>query len=206
MLKKSKTGDSRAAIVSAARDLLMTDGYAAVEPTAVALRAKVTKKELETLFKTREKLVEAALDYHWGEILPFIEKDFAVEVPPLDRIRRFFEGAGAFQKMQAGRLGCVVGCLLIRIGSSVPRGAPALRRSLNEKIEHFQKLLEGAVRDAQAQGLLRKGDPSAKAWTLVHYLEGLLGIARIDGNLDAFDSAWDRVQEFLGVLAPSPTS
>lgn len=192
-------------MVSAARDLLMTDGYDAVRLPAVALRAGVTKKDIDGLFKTRDLLIEAALEYHWGEIRPHVEKDFVAEVPPLERLRRFFIGAGEFQKVQAGRMGCVVGCLLIRVGSSVPRGDSSIRRSLNDKIGRLQKLVEGAVRDAQAQGLVRKGDPSAKAWTVVHYLEGMLGIARIDGNLSAFDGAWERVQEFLGVEAPQAT-
>lgn len=198
MPKKGKTGDSRANVVSAARDLLMTDGYDAVQPAAVALRAGVTKKEIDGLFKTRERLVEAALEFHWSEIKPFIDQVFAREIPPLDRFQKFFFGAGEFQKHHAGRVGCVVGCLLLRVGSSVPRGESAIRKSLNDKVGYLQKLVEGAVRDAQAQGLVRKGDPSAKAWTVVHYLEGMLGIARIDGNLTALEGAWDRVQEFLG--------
>jgi TetR/AcrR family transcriptional repressor of nem operon len=186
-------------IVSAARDLLMTDGYGLVQAAAVARRAGVTRLEVDELFGSRTALVQAALDFHWSEIKPFIDEVFSPSVPPLERFRRFFSGASGFQKHHAERVGCVVGCLLLRVGSSVPRAEEEIRRGIQERVAELQQLIERAVRDAQAQGLVRKGDAAAKAWTVVHYLEGMLGIARIDGNLQALDGALERVLEFLGV-------
>jgi TetR/AcrR family transcriptional repressor of nem operon len=205
MAKKAtpRGAEARTKIVSAARDVLMMDGVEGVQPAAVALRAGVTKREIDACFKTREKLVEGALDFHWAEIKPVLEEVFSPDLPPLERFRRFFSGAAAFQRHQEARVGCVVGCLFLRVGSSVPRGEVHLRRSLNDRMAELQRHMERAIRDAQAQGLIRKGDPSAKAWTVVHYLEGMLGIARIDGNLAALDGAWHRVLEFLGADAVS---
>jgi TetR/AcrR family transcriptional repressor of nem operon len=204
MPKKIRAGvsETRRRIVSAVRDLLMMDGYDAVQPAAVALRAGVTKKDLNAVFKTRESLVEGALDFHWAEIKPVVEQVFSPDLPPLERFRRFFSGAVEFQKYQEARVGCIVGCLFLRVGSSVPIAEKRLRRSMNDRIAELQRHMERAIRDAQSEGLIRKGDPSAKAWTVVHYLEGMLGIARIDGNLNALDGAWQRVLEFLGAEAP----
>ena len=201
MAKKAKAADSRAKIVSAARDLLMTDGYGLVQAAAVARRAGVPRPEVDGLFASRSDLVQAALDFHWGEIKPYIEEVFAPSVPPLERFRRFFTGASGFQKHHADRVGCVVGCLLLRVGSSLPRSEVELRRGIQARVEELQQLIERAIRDAQTEGLIRKGDAAAKAWTVVHYLEGMLGVARIDGSLTALDGAWDRVLEFLGAGA-----
>ena len=200
--KPPADGAAAAKIVSVARDLLMTDGYGVVVPAEVAKRAGVPRRAVEALFPTRRELVLAALDFHWGQIRPFIEQAFSPDLPPLDRFRGFLSGAGEFQAHHANRVGCVVGCLLLRVGSSVSREEAEIRARVQTMVSELQKHIERAVRDAQAQGLVRKGDPAAKAWTVVHYLEGMLGIARIDGNLQALDGALDRVLEFLGAAAP----
>jgi len=188
----------RSRMVSAARDLLMTDGYGAVLVPAVARTAGVPIQEAGRLFPSRGRLVLEALEFHWGEIRPFVEEVFSSGHPPVERLRRFFAGAGGFQAHHAGRLGCVVGCLLLRVGSSIPRDEVKIRRSVQAMVTELEGHFERTIREAQAEGTVRKGDASAKAWAVVHYFEGMLGIARIDGNLEAFDGALDRVLEFLG--------
>jgi hypothetical protein len=84
------------------------------------------------------------------------------------------------------------------VGSSIPRNEVKIRKSVQGMVAEMEGHLERTIREAQAEGAIRKGDASAKAWAVVHYLEGMLGIARIDGNLRAFDGALDRVLEFLG--------
>jgi TetR/AcrR family transcriptional repressor of nem operon len=192
----------RDTLVAAARDILFLDGYGAVSPDVVAARAGVSPAEFARHFPGRQDVVLAALDIHWKELCRFLDGAFSPELPPLDRLRRFYEGAYGFQDHQWSRLGCVVGCLLLRIGSAIPREDGAVRERVAACLGELQSRLESTIREAQAQQLVRPGDPAVMAWTLVQFIEGVLGLARIQNDMHTLQGMLDRSLEFLGVTVP----
>src|SRR5581483_3983904 len=111
----------REKLVAAARDILAQDGYGAATPQAIAARAGVAPEAFTQTFAGRQEAVLAAIDAHWKDLSGFLDAAFASDVPPLDRLRRFTEGVYGFQDQQWSRLGCVVGCLLLRVGSAASR-------------------------------------------------------------------------------------
>ena len=120
----------------------------------------------------------------------------------LERLRRFFIGAADFQAVHWEKLGCVAGCLLLRVGSAAGKTDVAVRRKVAEIFGELTGMLKGPLTDAMSEGRIRKGDPDVMARTLVQYTEGVLGLARIDNDLPALKAAMARGLEFLGAEPP----
>jgi TetR/AcrR family transcriptional repressor of nem operon len=188
----------RERLIRAARDILMEDGYDAVTPAAACGKAGLDAHAYDRSFATRDDLVVAALDAHWADLKPFLDQAFAAGVPPLEQLRRFFEGVYGFQNAQWSRLGCVVGCLLLRAGSAAPRMDQKVRQRVGEMLQETHGYVEGAIRTGQRQGKIRPGDVPTMAWTLIHYMEGVLGLARIQNDLHTLGGMMERSLEFLG--------
>jgi TetR/AcrR family transcriptional repressor of nem operon len=192
----------RQTLIDAARDVLLLDGYDAINPAAIAEKVGITPEELLSIFPTRQDLVLAALEAHWKELSQFLDEAFRPELPPLERLRRLCEGAHGFQEHHWNRLGCVVGCLLLRIGSAASRADTAVRERVGYYLSDLQARIATAIREAQAQGRIRPGDPGVMAWTLVQFIEGVLGMARIQNDFHTLQGMLDRSLEFLGAEPP----
>jgi TetR/AcrR family transcriptional repressor of nem operon len=185
-------------LVAAARDVLMLDGFAAATPEAIARRTGVSTEDFAAVFPDSREAVLAAIEVHWKEVSGFMDSALATDVPPLERLRRFTEGAYAFQDHHWNRLGCVVGCMLLRVGSSTSREEAVVRERVAACLGEWQSRLEATIRDAQALNSVRPGDPGVMAWTLVQFIEGVLGMARIQNDVHTLQGMLDRSLEFLG--------
>ena len=194
--------DDRESLVRAARELLMTDGYEACTVEAAARSVRLDAKSAQAAVADRADLVMAALDAHWADLRPHIEAALDASLPPLERLRRFFTGAADFQAAHWEKLGCVVGCLLMRVGSSAGKGDVAVRTKVGTILDELTSMVVPALCDAMSEGRIRKGDPDVMARTLVQYTEGVLGLARIDNDLGALKAAMARGLEFLGAEPP----
>ncbi len=192
----------REKLVAAARDILAQDGYEAATPEAIAARAGVAPEAFSRAFSGRREAVLAAIDAHWKDLSGFLDVAFAADVPPLDRLRRFTEGVYGFQDRHWNRLGCVVGCLLLRVGSAASREDGPVRERVAACLRELQSRLEATIREAQAQKKIRSGDAGVMAWTLVHFVEGVLGMARIQNDYHTLQGMLDRSLEFLGAEPP----
>lgn len=194
----------REKLVAAARDVLALDGYGAATPEAIAARAGVGPEAFARVFTSRQEAVLAAIDAHWKDLSTFMDGAFAAELPPLERLRRFTEGAYGLQEQQWSRLGCVVGCMLLRTGSATAREDGPVRERVAACLGELQSRLEATIREAQARKMVRSGDPGVMAWTLVHFIEGVLGTARIQNDFHTLQGMLDRSLEFLGAEPPLP--
>lgn len=188
------TDDARARVAKAGREILIADGLIGLSPEAACRRAGVETSP----FATQSDLVVAALDEHWAVLKPVFEGMFDRARPPLERVRCYIDGAYAFQEQFVAESGGIIGCVLLRAGSSAGRQDDAVRRKVAELFDVMGAYLEQAIRDAQAERLVRTGDPAVMARTLLEYLEGVLAVARIGNDLRSLRGAMDRVLEFLG--------
>ncbi len=73
---------------------------------------------------------------------------------------------------------------------------PRLR--VAQRLDELHVYIESALQDAQEQGLIRKGDIPTMGWTLIHYVEGVLGMARIQNDLYTLQGMMEHSLEFLG--------
>ncbi|HZE96558.1 MAG TPA: TetR/AcrR family transcriptional regulator [Planctomycetota bacterium] len=193
----------RERLIGIARAVLMEDGYDSVTADAVAVRAGLPATTARVLFPDRDDLVIAALDAHWSDLKKYLDEAFNRSHPPLDRLRRFFDGIYAFQDAQWSQLGCVVGCLLLRVGSATSRMGERSRTRVAERLDELHRIIETTLQDAQTRGEIRAGDIPTMGWTLIHYVEGALGLARIQNDVHRLQGMMERSLEFLGAQ-PQP--
>jgi len=105
---------------------------------------------------------------------------------PLERLRRHFDGLGQmYADLDYGR-----GCLLGNFSAELADHSPLIRERLAALFASWTKVIEEAVRDAQADGTMSsKLDPADLAAFLLDAYEGALLRARVEKSgapLDRF--------------------
>ena len=150
-------------------------------------------------FDSKSQLTAEALKHHWESLRPMYDPIFSPSVPPLERFRRYFDflyQRHADLKSKAGR---VLGCPFFSVGCEVTRQDPLNRRSGQGIIKSKTKYFESSLRDAQAEGLVHVTDIPAQAQALFAYVDGVLGQARIQNDLELIRTLPEGVRRFLAL-------
>lgn len=176
--------DARERLVQAAIDLIWTSSYGAVSVDAICERAGVRKGSFYHFFASKDELVVAALDNHWDGRRVVLDDIFSASRAPLDRLRRYFDYVVERQTQIKGTYGRVLGCFHNSIGSECVQQPSEIAAKAQEIILSLRRYLESAIRDAQASGDLRLGDPASDAKTLFAFVQGALVQARVHDDLD----------------------
>jgi TetR/AcrR family transcriptional repressor of nem operon len=179
-----RVSDAREKLIEAATDLIWIHSYGAVGVDAICERAGVRKGSFYHFFRSKDELVAEALQIHWQRRLPVLEGIFAADVPPFDRFVRYFSYVYTRQQQLHAKYGRVVGCFYASVGTECMEHSPLIAAKTKEILAAYQRILEASIKDAQAQGLLPRGDAKARAKMLFAYMEGALGQARIHDDLD----------------------
>ncbi len=200
--------DARDRLIQAAIDLIWTSSYGAVSVDAICERADVRKGSFYHFFASKDELVVAALDAHWATRRPFLDDIFSASRPPLERLARYFAYVGERQSQIRGTYGRVLGCFHHSVGTECVQRPAEIASKAQEIIVALRRYLETALRDAQAEGLVPPGDPSAEAKNLFAYIEGALAQARVHDDLEVLRripaTAFALVGATPPATAPSP--
>jgi TetR/AcrR family transcriptional repressor of nem operon len=199
-----RVSDARDRLLQAALDLIWTRSYGSVTVDDICERAGVRKGSFYHFFESKAALVGAALDAYSESGRAELDRIFSPVVPPLERVRRFFESVHAGQVAMRERVGRIVGCPFASIGSECSGSEPAIRCKIAGIMTTKTKYLESAIRDAAAEGSLRVDDVSATAQSLFAYLEGVLTQARIQDDAELIRRSADGALRMLG--APDQTA
>jgi TetR/AcrR family transcriptional repressor of nem operon len=178
-----RVSDARDRLIEAATDLIWIHSYGAVGVDAICERAGVRKGSFYHFFRSKDELVAEALEIHWQGRQPRLEAVFAGDVPPLERFVRYFAYVYTRQQELHAKYGRVVGCFYASVGTECMQHSPVIAAKTKEILSAYQRLLEAAIRDGQAEGALPRGDAPARAKLLFAYMEGVLGQARIHDDL-----------------------
>jgi TetR/AcrR family transcriptional regulator, transcriptional repressor for nem operon len=174
-----RTSDARERLVQATIDLVWQASYGAVGVDAICEKAGVKKGSFYHFFASKEELVIAALDHHWQTRRPVFDTIFSSSLPPLERLRRHLASVYARQSEIRAEYGRVLGCLHNSVATECIQSKPEVAAKVQEIISALRGYLETAMRDAQATGVMRAGDPAADAKVLFAFIQGTLLQARI---------------------------
>ena len=97
----------------------------------------------------------------------------------------------------------MLGCFHNSVGSECIHAAPIIAEKVQAVLSEYKRYLETTLRDAQATGVMRKGDPAADAATLFAFVEGALGQARIHDDPEILRQLSVTAMALLGITAPS---
>ncbi len=194
-----RVSDARERLLKATLELIWRDSYGAVTVDAICERAGVKKGSFYYFFESKSQLTAEALKHHWDALQPTYDQIFSPSVPPLKRFRGYFDflfKRHTELKAQAGR---VLGCPFFSVGCEVTKQDPLIGAAVQKIIKNKTKYFESALRDAQAEGLVKVKDIPAQAQALFAYVDGVLGQARIQNDLDPIRTLPDGVWRFLAV-------
>ena len=193
-----RTSTAKERLTDAALSLIWRHSYGATSVDAICEKAKVKKGSFYYFFKSKCDLAVAALDADWKEQRAQLDTIFSPTIPPLERLRRYFDFSFEHLQQIKEEYGAVLGCPLNALGSEICTQETALRGKIQEILERKLSYFESAIRDAHAAGLIAAPDAKAKAKTLFILIQGALTQARIQDNLDIVRDIYPCALDLLG--------
>jgi TetR/AcrR family transcriptional repressor of nem operon len=194
-----RVSDAKQRLLDATIDLIWQHSYGAVTVDNICERAGVKKGSFYYFFPSKTDLVIAALDAHWLNVKAQLDRTFVPSVPPLDRLRNYFESVYRHQIELKEKTGRVLGCPYCSIGSETSNSDAAICAKVQELMANYTTYFEGAIRDLQAEGLAKPQDVGVVMRGLFAYMHGVLGQARIQNDPEIIRGLEPGAMKFLGV-------
>jgi TetR/AcrR family transcriptional regulator, transcriptional repressor for nem operon len=194
-----RVSDAKLRLLDSAIELVWRHSYGAVTVDMICDHAGVKKGSFYHFFKSKNDLVAAAIEHRWERTRPEYDRMFSASVPPLDRLRGFFEFSYKAQKCMKEKCGSVLGCPFSSIGTEVITQEPVLRDAILAIQKSKIRYIESALRDAQAEKLTHAKDPAASARALYFFTEGAMAQARITNDIDMLRTLGEDALKLLGV-------
>jgi TetR/AcrR family transcriptional repressor of nem operon len=179
-----RTSDARERLITATIDLVWRSSYGAVGVDAICEEAGVKKGSVYHYFASKDELIVAALDAHFESRRPILDAIFSPSKPPLQRLRDYLGHSYERQAEVRKKYGRVLGCFHNSVGTECIQERPDVAAKVQEVIASYRRYLETTLRDAQAEGSIRAGDPATDARVLFAFVQGVLLQARIYDDLE----------------------
>ena len=205
-----RTSNAKEQLLDAALELIWERSYGVVTIDAICEKAGVKKGSFYYFFESKSALAVAALEDDWSNCgKQKWDNLFSASTPPLDRIRNFFEFVYKSQAELLKEHGQVLGCPCFSVGSETSTQDETIRLKVQEILQRQIRYFESAIRDAVADGSLpATTEPAARAKCLFALMEGSMGQARIQNDLEFLRILPDSALDILGAkrtaaIAPS---
>ena len=197
-----RVSDNRSKLMDAVLELIWSCSYGSTTIDQICDKAGVRKGSFYYYFESKSELAVTAIEAQWQKIRAESDSLFSPTVPPLQRLKNYFDMGFRFQSEIKQKYGHVLGCPLFSLGAEVCTQEHALQKKIQEILGYKLKYLESAIRDAHAGGLIDAPDPAAKARMIHAYYEGLLTQARIQDDVEVLRDAAPGAFAILGVKVP----
>jgi len=189
--------DARERLLSSAGELVYTLGYQGASVEELCERAGVKKGSFYHFFASKQELTLAALEAQWNLMRDaLVEPAFASDLPPLERIQRFFDvmaEASADEQRQTGQIGgCRFGNVVAEMGSQ----DPTIRHQVWSVFQAIATYFERALEEAQSAGDVSNINPRMTALALLAYMEGILLLGRASHDADMMRQLGQQALQF----------
>ncbi len=167
----------RQRLIEAAASLFHRTGYHAVGVNDLCREADVRKGSFYHFFDSKEALAQAAIEHHRsGTIREVLEPCFADDVPPADRIRRYFDVLADFNESRMREIDVFLGCPFGNMSAEIGSEDELIVRAVSSALDTIRGYFESCLADARESGA--DVDPALGADALLAYMEGVVLIAR----------------------------
>ena len=190
------TSRTRDRIVAAAADLFHRHGFQATSLAKVQERADVRGGSLYYFFRSKEELLEAALERYFELLDPtIIDPAFAGSEEPIERVFLVLDQYRATLLATDFALGCPIGNLAIEM---VDSGAE-VRERLKRDFDLWAQRIEGCL-EAASDRLPAEIDRTRLAGFVLAVMEGAVLLARGEGDIKPFDDAIAQLRDYFDRL------
>lgn len=193
-----RQSDAEERLMNAAMDLIWENSYGSTSVDAICEKAGAKKGSFYHFFESKSELAVKALEADWQRKKAKMDEIFSASVPPLDRLRHYFEHVYKGQAKAHGECGAVLGCPYCSLGAEIGTQDRAIGEQVRKILDRNAKYFESAIRDADAQGLIVARDAKAKAQMLVAFFQGSLAQARIENDVRPLSRLATGALELLG--------
>lgn len=194
-----RVSDNRNKLMDAVLELIWTCSYGSTTIDQICEKADVRKGSFYYYFESKADLALAAIEAQWKTVRAECDSIFSPTVPPLERLKNYFDFGYRFQREMKQKYGHTLGCPLFALGAEVCTQEHALQQKIQEILGYKLKYLESAIREAHMAGLIHAPDAATKARVVHAYYEGLLTQARIQNDVEVLREAAVGTFAILGV-------
>lgn len=203
-----RTSDAKQRLMNAVTELIWIGSYGSTTIDQICERAGVKKGSFYYFFDSKATLAEEALQTGWDEYRARLDPIFSPSRTPLQRIRDYCEFEYQEQLQLKQQYGVALGCPICTLGTEISTLESSLCRKVNEIMQQSRRYFETTIRDAHAEGFIHAPNPTAKAFLVYTYIEGLLTQARIQNDVEVLRQMEGGILDILGIpasaIAPQP--
>jgi TetR/AcrR family transcriptional repressor of nem operon len=175
----SPATDTRQRLIDSAQQLIYASSYSDVGVQQICDQAGVRKGSFYHFFPSKRDLTLAVLEQMQTFFRDMIfSSAFASDIPPLQRIERFFQESYTFHKQMKQASGHMLGCPFGNLGSEMSTRDEAIRTRVEAIFSDSEKHFERVLSDAVASGDLPEIDIRATAQAIFAYVEGIMIVAK----------------------------
>src|SRR5689334_16998358 len=193
-----RPSDAHQRLMHAAMDLIWTNSYGTTSVDAICEKAGAKKGSFYHFFPSKSALAVKALEADWQRKKARMDEIFSSTVPPLERLRNYFEHVYRGQSKAHGECGAVLGCPYCTLGCEIGTQDRAIGQQVRKILDRNARYFESAIRDAHAQGLISAPDAKSKAQMLIAFFQGSLTRARIENDVRSLRNLARGALELLG--------
>ncbi|MEM9293116.1 MAG: TetR/AcrR family transcriptional regulator [Acidobacteriota bacterium] len=179
-----RTSDAKDRLLTAAKELILEQGYHAVGVAELCDRAQVNKGSFYHFFRTKQALATELVDTTWSPARDSLQQ--VVEDrdrSALERLRQLLAAVYQHHRDTRAERGCTMGCPFANLAVEMSVHDPQLRQQLSAIFEEhaglYRQLLEQAVETGELDPEnLGTGDLGLLARDLLALVEGRVLLAK----------------------------
>ena len=179
-----RPSDAKERLIGTAKEMIYANSYEAVSVDELCAAAGVGKSSFYHFFPSKQDLALAALESRWQQFEEFVLKpSFSDDLPPQERIVRFFDLVWKEQQVQKQVDGHVGGCPFGNLTLEMSTRNEAMRVRLQWIFRQWLTYFEQTLREAKEQEVVAENlDIVVTAQALLAYFEGTMLLSK--GNND----------------------
>lgn len=189
-----RTSDSKRLLIENAIDLIHSRSYTAVSIEDICRLADVRKGSFHYFFRTKRELALAAIDYQWERTKELLEKAFASDLPPLERLSRFVDTIYIYQCSIKDSSEQMYGCPFGNLASELSTQDDVIRHRISEVLDGHVEYISRAVQEAIDIGDLPINiDANATGKSILAFMEGLILLGKSTNDPDIMKRLGDNI-------------
>jgi len=183
-----RVSDAKERLMEAVKGLIWEGSYGSTTIDDICEKAQVRKGSFYHFFKSKSDLVIAALESHFEAARVEFDRIFSPSLPPVERLRGFFDYMLRRQTEKKAQAGRVLGCPYGSAGNSCCSEEQLIREKVGMIFTTYMKYFETALRDGKADGSIPVKDIPATVETVFELIEGAMSSARLKNSLKPIEN------------------